>query len=50
MLTTVEGEILTTMMHGANIMLMDQKGGTATITIPNGFQSRWSIRYCSRSN
>jgi uncharacterized surface protein with fasciclin (FAS1) repeats len=35
-LTTVKGETLTAMMHGANIMLMDPKGGTATIT--NVFQ------------
>jgi uncharacterized surface protein with fasciclin (FAS1) repeats len=43
-LTTVQGETLTAMMHGPQIMLTDQKGGTAMITIPNVFQSNGVIQ------
>ena len=43
-LKTVQGETLTAMMEGGKIMLMDQKGGMATITIPNVFQSNGVIQ------
>lgn len=43
-LTTVQGETLTAMIHGSAIMLMDQKGGSAMITIPNVFQSNGVIQ------
>ena len=33
-LTTVQGETLTAMMHGSQIMLTDQKGGMSMITFP----------------
>ncbi|HEX4749940.1 MAG TPA: fasciclin domain-containing protein [Bryobacteraceae bacterium] len=38
-LTTVEGGKLTATMSGDNVVLTDQKGGTATVTQPNVFQS-----------
>jgi uncharacterized surface protein with fasciclin (FAS1) repeats len=43
-LKTVQGETLTAMMHDGKIMLMDQKGGMATITISNVFQSNGVIQ------
>jgi uncharacterized surface protein with fasciclin (FAS1) repeats len=43
-LTTVEGGKLWVSMHdGDQIMLKDEKGGTATVTIPNVFQSNGVI-------
>ncbi|NKI90308.1 putative surface protein with fasciclin (FAS1) repeats [Hymenobacter sp. 1B] len=38
-LTTVEGEQLTVMISGSNVMLKDAKGGMATVTIPNVMSS-----------
>lgn len=38
-LTTVEGGKLTAKMDGDNIVLTDEKGGTATVTQANVFQS-----------
>lgn len=43
-LKTVQGETLTAMMHGDQIMLTDQKGGMSTITIANVFQSNGVIQ------
>ena len=43
-LKTVQGETLTAMMDGAKIVLKDQKGGMAAITIPNVFQSNGVIQ------
>jgi uncharacterized surface protein with fasciclin (FAS1) repeats len=43
-LKTVEGETLTAMMDGGRIVLKDQKGGMAAITIPNVFQSNGVIQ------
>lgn len=43
-LKTVQGETLTAMMDGGKIMLKDQKGGMAAITIPNVFQSNGVIQ------
>jgi uncharacterized surface protein with fasciclin (FAS1) repeats len=43
-LTTIQGETLTAMLHGSGIMLMDQKGGSAMITIPNVFQANGVIQ------
>ena len=42
-LTTVEGEKLTARMSGSRIMIQDAKGGMATISIPNVFQSNGVI-------
>jgi uncharacterized surface protein with fasciclin (FAS1) repeats len=42
-LTTVEGEKLTAMMHGSMIALMDAKGGMSMITVSNVFQSNGVI-------
>jgi uncharacterized surface protein with fasciclin (FAS1) repeats len=42
-LTTVEGGKLWASMSGSKIMLKDEKGGTATVTIPNVFQSNGVI-------
>jgi len=42
-LTTVEGGKLWVSMQGGNIMLKDEKGGTALVTIPNVFQSNGVI-------
>jgi uncharacterized surface protein with fasciclin (FAS1) repeats len=42
-LTTVEGGKLEAMMQGGNILLKDEKGGTATVTIPNVMQSNGVI-------
>lgn len=42
-LKTVSGSVLTVMMQGKNIVLKDEKGGIATITIPNVFQSNGVI-------
>jgi len=42
-LTTVEGGKLWASMQGGNIMLKDEKGGTALVTIPNVFQSNGVI-------
>jgi uncharacterized surface protein with fasciclin (FAS1) repeats len=42
-LKTVSGGTLTAMMNGKNIVLKDEKGGTAMITIPNVFQSNGVI-------
>ena len=42
-LTTVEGGKLQAMMLGGNIVLKDEKGGTATVTIPNVMQSNGVI-------
>lgn len=43
MLTTVQGGTLTAMMKGKKIMLMDEKGGTSTITIKDVYQSNGVI-------
>jgi len=42
-LTTVEGGKLWVMQSGKSIMLKDEKGGTATVTIANVFQSNGVI-------
>src|SRR5271155_214953 len=42
-LTTVEGGKLWASMQGGSIMLKDEKGGTALVTIPNVFQSNGVI-------
>ncbi len=42
-LKTVNGETLTVMMQGKNIVLKDEKGDLSTITIPNVFQSNGVI-------
>lgn len=42
-LKTVQGEDLTATMSGGHIMLTDAKGGTATITTPDVFQSNGVI-------
>ena len=42
-LKTVSGGTLTVMMQGKNIVLMDEKGGVSTVTIPNVFQSNGVI-------
>ena len=43
-LKTVQGEDLTASMQDGNIILTDEKGGTATITIPNVIQSNGVIQ------
>lgn len=43
-LKTVSGGTLTAMDEGGKIVLQDEKGGTATITIPNVFQSNGVIQ------
>ena len=43
-LKTVQGETLTAMMDAGRIMLVDQKGGNATITISNVLQSNGVIQ------
>lgn len=43
MLTTVSGDTLTASMSGNSIMLMDEKGGTAMVTISNVRQSNGVI-------
>jgi uncharacterized surface protein with fasciclin (FAS1) repeats len=43
MLKTVEGEDLTVTESGGAFMVTDAKGGTATITIPNVYQSNGTI-------
>ena len=42
-LTTVSGDTLTASMSGSNVMLMDEKGGTAMVTIANVKQSNGVI-------
>jgi uncharacterized surface protein with fasciclin (FAS1) repeats len=42
-LKTVSGGTLTAMLHGNQIMLHDEKGGMATVTIANVFQSNGVI-------
>ncbi len=42
-LKTVSGGTLTAMMHGGKIMLHDEKGGMATVTIANVMQSNGVI-------
>ena len=42
-LTTVEGGKLWASQQGNQIMLKDEKGGTALVTIPNVFQSNGVI-------
>jgi len=42
-LTTVEGGKLEAMMEGGNIVLKDERGGTATVTIANVMQSNGVI-------
>lgn len=42
-LKTVSGGTLTAMMQGKNLVLQDEKGGTATVTIANVFQSNGVI-------
>lgn len=42
-LKTVQGETLTASMSGDNIVLTDAKGGTATVTTANVFQSNGVI-------
>jgi uncharacterized surface protein with fasciclin (FAS1) repeats len=44
MLTTVEGGTLTAWMKGSKIMLTDDKGNMAAITIPNVYQSNGVIQ------
>jgi uncharacterized surface protein with fasciclin (FAS1) repeats len=41
--TTVEGGTLTAMMKGKKLMLMDEKGGTSTVTIADVYQSNGVI-------
>ncbi|WP_373331069.1 fasciclin domain-containing protein [Salmonirosea aquatica] len=41
--TTVEGGTLTAMMKGKKLMLMDEKGGTSTVTIKDVYQSNGVI-------
>ncbi len=43
MLKTVSGGMLTATMSGANIMIKDERGGTATVTIANVMQSNGVI-------
>ncbi len=43
-LTTVEGGKLWVSMNGGKFVLTDEKGGTATITIPNVYQSNGMIQ------
>ena len=43
MLKTVSGGTLTASMHGSGIMLTDEKGGTAMVTIANVMQSNGVI-------
>lgn len=43
-LTTVQGEVLTATMRGSRIVLKDRKGGMATITIPDVYQSNGVIQ------
>jgi uncharacterized surface protein with fasciclin (FAS1) repeats len=43
-LNTVEGGTLTATMHDGTIMLTDDKGGTASITIANVYQSNGVIQ------
>lgn len=43
MIKTVSGGTLTAKSTGKKIMLMDEKGGTATVTIPNVYQSNGVI-------
>ena len=42
-LKTAEGELLTVSESGDTLMVADQKGGTARVTIPNVFQSNGVI-------
>lgn len=42
-LKTVSGGTLTATMQGKNLVLQDEKGGTATVTIANVFQSNGVI-------
>ncbi len=42
-LKTVQGETLTATMQDGRLVLTDQKGGTATVTIPNVVQSNGVI-------
>jgi uncharacterized surface protein with fasciclin (FAS1) repeats len=42
-LKTVNGETLKAMMQGGHIVLQDEKGGTATVTIPDVYQSNGVI-------
>jgi uncharacterized surface protein with fasciclin (FAS1) repeats len=43
MIKTVSGGKLVAKAHGKKIMLTDEKGGTATVTIPNVYQSNGVI-------
>jgi uncharacterized surface protein with fasciclin (FAS1) repeats len=43
-LTTVEGGKLEAMMEGGNMVLKDEKGGSATVTIPDVMQSNGVIQ------
>ncbi|HXG85297.1 MAG TPA: fasciclin domain-containing protein [Pyrinomonadaceae bacterium] len=47
-LTTVSGDTLTASMSGSSIMLMDEKGGTATVSIANVKQSNGVIHVIDR--
>jgi uncharacterized surface protein with fasciclin (FAS1) repeats len=42
-LTTVQGESLTVMMKGKNLMIKDSKGGMATVTIKDVYQKNGVI-------
>ena len=42
-LKTVSGGMLTATMDGANVMLKDEKGGTATVTVADVFQKNGVI-------
>ena len=42
-LETVSGGTLTAMMNGNNIIVRDEKGGTATVTIADVYQSNGVI-------
>ena len=42
-LTTVEGGTLTAMVKGSKLMLTDEKGGMATVTIGDVYQSNGVI-------
>ena len=41
--TTVSGDTLTAMLDGSNVVLMDEKGGRATVTIADVRQSNGVI-------
>ena len=48
MMKTVQGEDLTFMMKGKNVMIMDAKGGTAMVTIADVNQSNGVIHVINK--